>query len=272
ARLSNANGTIVGQSATVNGTTIDNSSGAVQATQVALNGTDLVNHNGVITQTGTGSIAVNVSGTLDNSQGGTLQTNSTDLTLASATLLNDGGTITHGGSGTLTVKPGGGTGAFSNVGGSVVTNGQAAVQAGSWNNAQGAFAARHGIVANIAGNLANSQGLIRSQAGMSLTSGGRLDNRNGKIAAGTDARPDTSTLNVHAATIRNSGGLIADFGTGATSVQGGSQLVNDAGTITGNGDVTAQAASIVNTNGAQLSGANVQVRSDTLDNTDSKIG
>ncbi|WP_080495349.1 hemagglutinin repeat-containing protein [Burkholderia ubonensis] len=271
-RLSNANGTIVGQSATVNGTTIDNSGGTVQATQVALNGIDLVNHNGVITQTGTGPIAVNVSGTLDNSQGGTLQTNSTDLTLAPATLLNDGGTITHGGSGVLTVKPGNRTGAFSNVGGSVVTNGQAAVQAGSWNNAQGTFAARHGIVANIAGDLANSQGLIRSQAGMSLTSGGTLDNRNGKIAAGTDARPDTSTLNVHAATIQNSGGLIADFGTGATSVQGGSQLVNDAGTITGNGDVTAQAASIVNTNGAQLSGANVQVRSDTLDNTDSKIG
>ncbi|WP_080436859.1 hemagglutinin repeat-containing protein [Burkholderia ubonensis] len=271
-RLSNANGTIVGQSATVNGTTIDNSSGTVQATQVALNGTDLVNHNGVITQTGTGPIAVNASGTLDNSQGGTLQTNSTDLTLAPATLLNDGGTITHGGSGVLTVKPGNRTGAFSNVGGSVVTNGQAAVQAGSWNNAQGTFAARHGIVASIAGDLANSQGLIRSQAGMSLTSGNTLDNRNGKIAAGTDARPDTSTLNVHAATIQNSGGLIADFGTGATSVQGGSQLVNDAGTITGNGDVTAQAASIVNTNGAQLSGANVQVRSDTLDNTDSKIG
>ncbi|WP_080432655.1 hemagglutinin repeat-containing protein [Burkholderia ubonensis] len=272
ARLLNANGTIVGQSATVNGTTIDNSGGTVQATQVELNGTDLVNHNGVITQTGTGPIAVNVSGTLDNSQGGTLQTNSTDLTLAPATLLNDGGTITHGGSGVLTVKPGNRTGAFSNVGGSVVTNGQAAVQAGSWNNAQGTFAARHGIVANIAGDLANSQGLIRSQAGMSLTSGDTLDNRNGKIAAGTDARPDTSTLNVHAATIQNSGGLIADFGTGATSVQGGSQLVNDAGTITGNGDVTAQAASIVNTNGAQLSGANVQVRSDTLDNTDSKIG
>ncbi|WP_232464414.1 hemagglutinin repeat-containing protein [Burkholderia ubonensis] len=271
-RLSNANGTIVGQSATVNGTTIDNSSGTVQATQVALNGTDLVNHNGVITQTGTGPMAVNVSGTLDNSQGGTLQTNSTDLTLAPATLLNNGGTITHGGSGVLTVKPGNRTGAFSNVGGSVVTNGQAAVQAGSWNNAQGTFAARHGIVANIAGDLANSQGLIRSQAGMSLTSGGRLDNRNGKIAAGTDARPDTSTLNVQAASIQNSGGLIADFGTGATSVQGGSQLVNSAGTITGNGDVTAQAASIVNTNGAQLSGANVQVRSDTLDNTDSKIG
>ncbi|PAJ80118.1 hemagglutinin repeat-containing protein [Burkholderia ubonensis] len=270
ARLSNASGTIVGQSATVNGTTIDNSGGTVQATQVALNGTDLVNHSGVVTQTGTGPMAVNVSGTLDNSQGGTLH--STDLTLAPATLLNDGGTITHGGSGMLTVKPGNGTGAFSNVGGSVVTNGQAAVQAGSWNNAQGAFAARHGIVANIAGNLANSQGLIRSQAGMSLTSGGTLDNQNGKIAAGTDARPDTSTLNVQAASIQNSGGLIADFGTGATSVQGGSQLVNDTGTITGNGDVTAQASSIVNTNGAQLSGANVQVRSDMLVNTDSKIG
>ncbi|WP_081085658.1 hemagglutinin repeat-containing protein [Burkholderia stagnalis] len=272
ARLSNANGTIIGQSATVSGTTIDNSSGTVQAAQLALNGTDLVNHNGVITQAGAGTMAVNVSGTLDNSQGGTLQANSVDLTLAPTTLLNDGGTITHAGSGTLTMKPGNGAGMFSNVGGSVVSDGQAAIQAGLWNNAKGMFAARHGIVAHIVDGLSNSLGLIRSQAGMSLTSGGTLDNQNGKIAAGTDVRPDTSTLNIQAATVQNSGGLIADFGTGATSVQSGSQLVNDAGMITGNGDVIAQASSIVNTNGAQLSGVNVQVRGDSLDNSGGKIG
>ncbi len=273
AQLTNNSGSIAaGQSATVNAASLNNDAGSIQANQLSFGATNLSNHGGTITQTGTGAMNVAVSNTLDNSQGGTLQTNSTDLTLAPATLLNDGGTILHAGTGTLTVKPGSGAGGFSDVGGSVVSNGQAVIQAGSWNNAQGSFAARQGIVASVTGNLANAQGLIRSQAGMSLTSGGALDNQNGKIAAGTDTRPDTSTLNIQAASIQNAGGLIADFGTGATSVQGGTQLMNSAGTITGNGDVSAQASSIINTSGAQLSGTNVQVRGDTLDNSGGKIG
>ncbi|WP_438410364.1 hypothetical protein, partial [Burkholderia pseudomallei] len=93
----------------------------VQADQVSLTATNVVNHSGTITQTGNGAMAVNVTGTLDNSRGGTLQTNSADLTLAPAALVNDGGTITHAGTGTLTL--GNGAGSVSNVGGTIASNG-----------------------------------------------------------------------------------------------------------------------------------------------------
>ncbi|WP_445607674.1 hypothetical protein, partial [Burkholderia multivorans] len=86
ARLINNGGSIVGQTAALTGTTLENSAGAVHANQMSLNATDLVNHGGTITQSGAGAMSVNVLGTLDNSNGGTLQTNSTDLTLAPAAL------------------------------------------------------------------------------------------------------------------------------------------------------------------------------------------
>ncbi|MGF6731034.1 filamentous hemagglutinin family protein [Paraburkholderia youngii] len=133
-----SSGTIAaGQLASASATTIDNSAGAISANQIALHGTNLVNHGGTITQTGTGATTLDMTGTLDNSAGGTLQTNSTDLTLAPAALDNDGGTITHAGTGTLTIAPGNGAGSISNVRGTIITAGQIAAQAGSLNNATG---------------------------------------------------------------------------------------------------------------------------------------
>lgn len=227
--LSNHNGEIVAPnlSVTVDGT-LDDSNGSIQANQVALTATDLLNRGGNITQFGTGPMTVNVANLMDNSQGGVFQTNSTNLTLAPASLANDGGQITFGGTGKLTIAPGNGAGAFSNVNGSVVSNGQAVVQAGTWNNTQGTFAARNGIVANVVGDITNAQGLIRSQSSLVLTNGGALLNQNDQIAAGTTAPTDTSTLAVQSASIDNSGGALVDLGTGNASVQGGSQLVNTA--------------------------------------------
>ena len=72
---------------------VDMSTGGEQAAQVSLSATNLVNHAGTITQTGTGAMGVNVSGTLDNS-GGTLQTNATNLTIAHGALNHYNGNIT----------------------------------------------------------------------------------------------------------------------------------------------------------------------------------
>ncbi|AJY11314.1 hemagglutinin repeat-containing protein [Burkholderia dolosa] len=269
----NSNGTVVAnQAATLNATTLDNSAGTTQAAQLSLNATDLVNHDGTLTQTGTGPMAVNVGGTLDNSAGGTLQTNSTDLTLAPAALVNDGGAITHAGTGTLTVKPGQGTGAIGNVGGQIVSAGHVIANAGSLNNAQGVLAAKNGIVATIAGDVNNSHGQLRSLTSLSLNNGGALANTNGRIQSGTGSTNDTSTLDVQSASIENSGGLIGNLGSGTATVQAGSQLVNSNGTVTGNGDTTVSASSIVNTQGGQLSGTNLHVRGDALDNSGGTIG
>ncbi|MEX3817306.1 hemagglutinin repeat-containing protein [Paraburkholderia sp. BR14262] len=280
AQLTNRGGTIIaGQAATVSATTLDNSAGTTQASQVSLDATNLVNHGGTITQTGSGPMNVAVSGTLDNSAGGTIQTNSTDLTLTPSTLDNDGGTITHAGTGRLTLAPRSGTtagaGSISNVGGKVISAGKVVVQAGSLDNATGVLAAKGNITAAVAGGVNNTRGVVRSLSSLSLTSGGALTNANGEIQSGTGAAgasSDTSTLAVQAASVDDTGGLIGNLGTGNTTVNGGSQIVNTNGVIAGSGNVAVNASSISNTQGGQVSGANVTVQANTLDNTAGKIG
>ncbi|WP_176015690.1 hemagglutinin repeat-containing protein [Burkholderia sp. BCC0398] len=259
--------------------TIDNSRGKLEANQFALSAPNLTNHGGTITQYGSSAMAVNVSGSLDNSAAGVIQTNSTDLTLAASQLNNAGGTITHAGTGTLTIAPGNGASALNNAGGTIVTKGQAVVDASSWDNSNGILAAQGGVMATVAGDVNNAQGLVRAGASLSLTNGGVLVNQAGHVQAGQTTAGDTSTLAVHSGWINNADGAITDLGTGAMTVQGGSQITNSRagnvsgmGAITGNGDVTISATSISNTQGGQLSGASLHVQGATLDNSGGQIG
>jgi filamentous hemagglutinin len=275
--LTNSGGSIVAPDlALAIGSTLDNSGGDIEANQLALGATDLINHGGTITQYGASPMSVNVSNTLDNSNGGTLQTNSTDLTLAPATLDNDGGTITHAGTGMLTIAPGNGSGSVSNVGGKIISAGQIAAQAGSLNNATGVLAAQGNIAANVAGDINNRQGAIRSLASLLLASGGALTTTNGQIQSGTGAAGDASVLAIQAASIDNTGGLVSNLGTGNTTVQGGRQTINSGGVITGNGSVAVNTSSLSNTQNGQLSGqisgANVAVQAGTVDNSGGRIG
>ncbi|MBF5014701.1 hemagglutinin repeat-containing protein [Burkholderia pseudomultivorans] len=282
--MTNRDGSIVAPNLSVTAdSTLDNSGGKLEANQLALTASDLVNHGGTITQYGSSAMGINVSGTLDNSASGVIQTNSTDLTLEPADLNNAGGTITHAGTGTLTIAPGTGTtagaGALNNASGTVVTKGQAIVDAATWNNASGILAAQRGINATIAGDVNNAQGLLRSDASLSLKSGGALANQGGHVQAGQSTAGDTSTLEIQSSSIDNADGAIVDLGAGKMTVQGGSLIANShaggvsgMGAITGNGDVTVSAASIGNTQGGQLSGASLNVHGNTLDNSGGTIG
>ena len=71
---------------------LDNTAGSIQGGQLSLEAANLVNQGGTITQTGSGAMTVNVSGTLDNSAGGTLQAGGT-LTTHSDTLENTGSIV-----------------------------------------------------------------------------------------------------------------------------------------------------------------------------------
>ncbi|WP_244138120.1 hemagglutinin repeat-containing protein [Burkholderia vietnamiensis] len=278
--MTNQGGAIVAPNLSVTAdSTLDNSGGQLTANQLALSTPNLTNHGGTITQYGSSAMGVNVSGTLDNSAGGVIQTNSTDLTLAPAQLNNAGGTITHAGAGTLTIEPGSGAGAVNNAGGTVVTKGNAVVGAIGWDNTSGIFAAQGDIAATIAGDVNNAQGLVRAGTSLSLTNGGALVNQGGHIQAGQTVAGDTSTLRIQSASIDNADGSIADLGVGQMTVQGGSQITNSnaggvsgMGAITGNGDVMVNAASISNTQGGQLSGASLHVQGTTLDNSGGQIG
>ncbi|MFP3563682.1 hemagglutinin repeat-containing protein [Paraburkholderia sp. SIMBA_030] len=245
-----SSGTIAaGQQASASATTIDNSAGAISASQIALHGTNLVNHNGSITQTGTGEMAVDVSGTLDNANG-TLQTNSTDLTLASATVINDHGTITDSGTGTLSVT----TGSLSNNGGAIATNGGLAVHGGAVSNRGGTLAGQSFASLDVA-SLDNSAGGYLGAQKVSISDAGALDNTDGTIQS-------NDTLGVSAQTIANDGGAIANGGTGATSVSATGALTNTRnGLIGGNGAVTASAGSIGNSDGTLVAGRALSVQS-----------
>lgn len=278
--MTNQGGSIVAPNLSVTAdSTLDNSGGKLEANQLALTAANLVNHGGTITQYGSSAMGMNVSGTLDNSAAGVIQTNSTDLTLTPAELNNAGGTITHAGTGTLTIAPGNGASALNNASGTIVTKGQAIVNAAAWNNASGILAAQRGINATIAGDVNNAQGLLRSDASLSLKNGGTLSNQGGHIQAGQSVAGDTSTLAIQSASIDNADGAIVDLGAGKMTVQGGSQIANShaggvagMGAITGNGDVAVSAASISNTQGGQLSGASLHVQGNTLDNSGGTIG
>ncbi|WP_233410203.1 hemagglutinin repeat-containing protein [Burkholderia ambifaria] len=278
--MTNQGGSIVAPNLWVTAdSTLDNSGGKLEANQLALTAANLVNHGGTITQYGASAMGINVSGTLDNSAAGVLQTNSTDLTLKPAELNNAGGTITHAGTGTLTIAPGNGSSALNNASGTIVTKGQAIVNAAAWNNASGILAAQRGINATIAGDVNNAQGLMRSDASLSLTNGGALSNQGGHVQAGQSTAGDTSTLDIQSASIDNADGAIVDLGAGKMTVQGGSQIANShaggvsgMGAITGNGDVTIAAASISNTQGGQLSGGSLHVNANTVDNSGGTIG
>ncbi|MBH9659258.1 hemagglutinin repeat-containing protein [Burkholderia pseudomallei] len=277
--LSNLGGKIVSPTltATVAGLIDNSQAGDIEANQLSLTAASLKNQGGHISQWQSGPTTLAISGTLDNTNGGVIQTNSTDLTLAPAVLDNSKGTITHGGTGTLTLAPGNGTGALKNIGGTIGTNGQAIVKAGSLDNGSGVIAAKLGLSATIAGAMNNAQGLMRSNAALSIISNGALSNQQGHIEAGTAG--DASTLSIQAASIDNTDGAVHGFGSGAMTVQGGNQIVNShaggvdgMGQMTGQGDVTIGAAAISNTQGGQLMGANLVVQGNTLDNSGGSIG
>ncbi|WP_201447139.1 hemagglutinin repeat-containing protein [Burkholderia gladioli] len=278
--MTNQGGSIVAPNLSVTADSrLNNRGGRLEANQMALTAANLVNHGGTITQYGSSAMAMNVSGTLDNSASGVIQTNATDLTLTPAELDNAGGTITHAGTGTLTIAPGNGANALNNALGTIVTKGLAIVQAAAWNNASGILAAQRGIDATISGDVNNAQGLLRSDTSLSLTNGGALSNQGGHVQAGQSSAGDTSTLAVQSASIDNADGDIVDLGTGKMTVQGGSQIANShaggvagMGAITGNGDVTVSAASISNRQGGQLSGASLHVQGGALDNSGGRIG
>ncbi|WP_157637680.1 hemagglutinin repeat-containing protein [Burkholderia ubonensis] len=278
--MTNQGGSIVAPNLSVTAdATLDNSGGKLETNQLTLTAANLTNHGGTITQYGAPAMGFNVSGTLDNSAAGVIQTNATDLTLKPAELNNAGGTITHAGTGTLTIAPGNGASALNNAGGTIVTKGQAVVDASSWGNSNGILAAQGGVTATVAGDVNNAQGLVRAGASLSLTNGGALVNQAGHVQAGQTTAGDTSTLAVHSGSINNADGAVTDLGMGAMTVQGGSQITNSRagnvsgmGAITGNGDVTISATSISNTQGGELSGASLHVQAAALDNSGGKIG
>jgi filamentous hemagglutinin len=277
ASFTNADGVVSGNTVSMTVPQLDNSNGKIIANQLDLTATNLTNEHGSLTQLGANAMGFDVSNAIDNSNGGVIQTNSTDLSLASASINNNGGTITHAGTGALTIEPGNGAGSLTNVGGRIVTNGLASVRVGSLDNTGGTLASQGAMSAIVQAVLNNTNGRLSSGSALTVSSSGALLNAGGVIGAG--GAVTDSTLNLTAASIDNSGGAMTNVGTGATTINGGSQIVNSnaggvagMGSISGNGNVSLSASSVSNTQGGQLSGANLQINASNLDSSGGVIG
>ncbi len=274
-----AQGTV---NAKASGTVINDHGGVSSGGSMTLTGANLSNHGGTITQYGSSTMGMNVSGTLDNSASGVIQTNAADLTLTPAELDNAGGTITHAGTGTLTIAPDNGANALNNASGTIVTKGQAVVNAGSWNNAGGILAAQRGIDATISGDVNNAQDLLRSDTSLSLTNGGALSNQGGQISS-------THDLSIAAATLQG-GGTYSTTHDAKVHLQGDYTAASDTqfnvghdlaftlpGTFTNNASLqsvntlSVDAGNIVNA-GTLTAGGLLHTQSTNLTNTGALVG
>ncbi|OYD64893.1 UNVERIFIED_ORG: filamentous hemagglutinin [Burkholderia sp. CF145] len=235
--LGNAGGALSGLTTTVAASSIDNTNGSIDGNALAVtSSSDLVNRNGKLTQYGTA-----------------------DQTISA------GGTLQHAGAGMLKLKA---TGALSNVGGKVQTNGALNVAGAKLDNSGGTLTAQqaaqvnadsdmvnrrgtlyggNGLTVSTQGDIDNTGGSAQSAGDLSVTAGGALSNAQGTIAA-NDAH---GAVNVSAANVDNTWGKLTNAGDGATTVTA-SNVTNTGGTLGGNGDVMVNAQTLANDAGANL--------------------
>lgn len=253
--LTNTNQFAAGRALTLSAATFNNNDATTTADQFTLHATDFLNRGGSVTQTGTGATTLDVTGTLDDTNG-SIQTNASSLALGPAALLNDNGKIATSGTGTLSIN----TGNLSNNRGSIATNGELDVHAGAASNRGGTFTAQTGATFSLA-SLDNSAGGYIGAKTVAITDAGAADNSNGTIQA-------DDSLKLSAESVKNDGGSIANGGTGATNVSAGGAVSNtNNGLIGGNGDVFVSGGSVDNENGTITAGGAASVASgDSVNN------
>ncbi|AMP13302.1 hemagglutinin repeat-containing protein [Collimonas pratensis] len=280
ASAKNASGTIDASNVALTITQLDNSGGKITGNQLAIHSANLTNQHGQISQFGSTPTTIAVAGTLDNSNGGLLQSNGSDLSITSQALVNDSGTIAHAGTGTLTIND---TGVLSNKNGNIGTNGQLGLTAGSLNNQAGSLTAKGLENVHVAGDIANAQGTIQSGGALTVA-GANVDNTTGNI---TSLNADGLTLSASGQLTNANGGVIGGNGdvalTAASAINGGkitgkhnvtatvtNSFDNSNGKLAGGNAVTASAASFKNVNGV-VDAATVALTVPQLDNSSGKI-
>ncbi|MES9886285.1 MAG: hypothetical protein ABW140_05695, partial [Candidatus Sedimenticola sp. 6PFRAG1] len=246
-----------------------------------IKGLRIDNRHGTISATGIGSSSIQVQGVLDNTQG-IIAANSNNLTLTGTQLINEQGAIRHAGSGSLvidTTAPG--PTAISNRSGEIVSNGDITLNAGidgarsDLDNTSGTLSAT--AITLRANNLVNNGGTVEGDSvdivldgdlhngadeqqavglisalgsapdALKLIVSGWLDNGSGIL------QTNAESATIKAARLGNSGSIVhAGMGTFTLDVNGG-ELDNSDGTIHSNAHLTANAASLNNSQGVMRS-------------------
>ena len=255
---------------------IQNQNGEIFAAGDALvKAASLNNHAGGLTHGGTGSLHVQISGDVDNSNKGLIATNGT-LALGTGSLTNDGGQIATALGGSITS-----TGALSNLGGVVQSDKALALKAGSIANDGGIIDSLDALTV-YAPSITNGGGSIVARGGNGLT----IDGPSLALTNGSGIIGSAVALKINADSIINQGSIqaqSADIGFNSFTNSGtlyaspltlnGGTLVNTSGEIGSNGAITATLTSLDNRSGTIAAGIDgLTLTSDSLLNDEGKLG
>ncbi|QRX81631.1 hemagglutinin repeat-containing protein [Glaciimonas sp. PAMC28666] len=269
AALSNAQGTLDAAKIDASIAQLNNNSGKINADQLRLHATNLQNHHGEITQFGHDTSVIDVTDTLDNSAGGNIHTNSTDLILTPQHFNNTDGILSHAGTGRLTIHLG--AGVLDNRGGTLGSNGALDARAATINNQSGTmFGADALTLSATQGDIDNSGGSLSGDR-IALQATGNINNAHGKMAALRNG------FTVHANSFNNAAGTVQNLGAAALSMTLRQGLYNTAaqgigGLIGSAGNLQIHASAIDNTAGTLYAQQDVTVQADgTLTNASGVI-
>ncbi|WP_307753629.1 hemagglutinin repeat-containing protein [Xanthomonas albilineans] len=282
--LSNRGGTLTAAGSAASAIAVsgqlDNTQGTVASNGSALSisADQLINAHGTLSHTGSQGLTLTANG-VTNTQGSivssaalTLTANTVDQrqgTLGAASLQVQAGTLDNSGGGRIVAS---GTAAsalhaqsLNNAGGTVTSNGDLSLQATTLDNTQGTIQhAGNGQLQIAADTLRGSGGSIVSNGTLGISG------QNTDLSQGTTT---AQTIAIATGTLDNSGGgRIVASGT-AASVLHAQTLNNAGGTVASNGDLTLQATSLDNTQGAiQHAGTGqLQIAADTLSGSGGSI-
>ncbi|MEI0724594.1 hemagglutinin repeat-containing protein [Pseudomonas aeruginosa] len=216
----------------------DHRNATLSARQVDLQAQSFDNRGGKVIATGNQANRLDVSGTLDNGDGGTIVSNA-DLGIRAGSLGNAQGNILHAGDGRLDID----ADTLRGENGSIASNGKLTLK-GDTTDLTGATTQAKAIKVDT-GVLTTAQGkLIASGTGpLEFKVRGAMDNNSG-IVAGNGA------VDLRAKSLDNRGGTVSAAGTEATRLIVTDKLDNSDGTVAAAGDTTVKAGALVNQGGA----------------------
>lgn len=255
--LSTQNATVSGTAVTAkSGKRLNNNGGTLSADALTLSAQSLSNQQGTLVQTGKGTLAVDLPGSLDNQQGqiaanGNLQLNAQSVDNTKGQLLGVAGDTR------IT------TGSLNNSEGLIsATAGEGDIQsAQAVNNAKGRIEAAKSQRITAAG-LDNQQGVIVADGATLALGDGTLNNQSGSVLS-------HGTLDLHSGALNNQSGFLASGG--ALTLTGG-DIDNTGGQLGSEQALTAQFTSVKNQQGALKSGDAMTLNGGTLDNSAGVIG
>ncbi|MBU2050137.1 MAG: filamentous hemagglutinin N-terminal domain-containing protein, partial [Gammaproteobacteria bacterium] len=212
-QLDGAKGTIVSAGAlALQAGAVDHRGATLNATQLTVQAESFNNQGGTVLATGGQASSLDVSGVLDNGNGGTLASNG-DLQITAATLGNAGGTVQQAGTGTLAIN----AHTLNGQGGKLLSNGSLALIGENTDLRDGTTAAQRIRIET--GELVTAGGTLTATGTdvLALNVRGRLDNTAGTLAS-------NGTLDLRAAQLLNNQGTVQAAGAGSNQLALGGAL------------------------------------------------